>query len=115
MKFEKKLLLLLLAIIIGYWLASLSLYPWKLGFCYGGHTQSHVGKETKKIGCIIIIVTLWFGRSRFYSCFILKPGSRWVFWVCWGRAGGPERQRLKLQFFVFRVFLRCPGGLGDPV
>ena len=54
----------------GYWLASLFLFPWKLGFCYGGHSQSHVGKETKKIGCIIIIVTLWFGRCSILSLFL---------------------------------------------
>ena len=54
----------------GYWLASLFPFPWKLGFCYGGHSQSHVGKETKKIGCIIIIVTLWFGRCSILFLFL---------------------------------------------
>ena len=45
----------------GYWLASLFLFPWKQGSCYGGHSQSHVDK---KIGCIII--TLWFGMCLGY-------------------------------------------------
>ena len=35
-----------------------------------------MGKETKKIGCIIIIVTLWFGRFSilFFFFFFLGDG-----------------------------------------
>ena len=63
-------------------------------------------KKTKKTGCIII-VTLRFGRclEYFSFVFILGPVSRWVFWVCWGRAGGPERQRTQTSGLCFSGLL----------
>ena len=105
----------------GYWLASLFLFPWKLGFWYGGHSQSHVGKETKKIGCIIIIVTLWFGRCSILFLFYLKA---WFALGLFGSVGvvrGDPRDRdlnsssLSFGFFCAALVVRetrCESGLG---
>ena len=115
-------LLLLLLLLEGYWLASLFLFPWKLGFCYGGHSQSHVGKETKKIGCIIIIiVTLWFGRCSilflFLSWGLVHAGSFGSVGVVRGDPRDRDLNSSSLSFGFFCAALvargtQCESGLG---
>ena len=66
---------------------------------------------------IIIIVILRFGRclEYFSFVFILGPVLRWVFWACWGRARGPERQRTQTPVLCFSGLLALswrPGGPG---
>ena len=73
-------------------------------------------KKTKKTGCIII-VTPRFGRclEDFSFVFILTvlfcAGS---FGLAGVVRGDPRDKGVKFRVFVFRVFLRCPGGPGGP-
>ena len=79
-----------------------------------------MGKETKKIGCIIIIVTLWFGRCSIlflFLSYLVHAGSFGSVGVVRGDPRNRDLNSSSLSFGFFCAALvaretRCESGLG---